>query len=413
MSKRKLLVIDNSQLFYHTREQLSAGKETFEVNDELTWPSSALISSKGYHLGQLQISPDVSSVDLSVLNQNQLEMWQQSMLGYVSQMNDLTADVFDILTIEWLKNASTPTDTVEIDVDDILRYRGIVPALSGQKRLGGYRPQQREAIAKQIQILDHVWIEAEREIPLDDNGIKRKKQKLKSRAVHLHLEYREQDEKGNTELLMIRARPGDIFSHTLFTNGRQTALLSKKALEYDVDKFAYEKRLTRYLSYLWRNRQKNGTYTDSIEIKKLLDAIRLRLNKKRPGRTLERLEKALNRLQEDKVIESWQYCEADLELIGKRGWGKKMLNWKIEIEPPEIIVEHYTNKIQNPTDHQHEPSTENFAKTIKETRKERSLNLSQAAEQMGINVGTLSRIENKKTTPRGSTKQKINQWLKS
>src|SRR5699024_10708935 len=55
----------------------------------------------------------------------------------------------------------------------------------------------------------------------------------------------------------------------------------------------------------------------------------------------------------------------------------------------------------------------NFAKTIKETRKERSLNLSQAAEQMGINVGTLSRIENKKTTPRGSTKQKINQWLKS
>src|SRR5699024_2863146 len=146
MSKRKLLVIDNSQLFYHTREQLSAGKETFEVNDELTWPSSALISSKGYHLGQLQISPDVSSVDLSVLNQNQLEMWQQSMLGYVSQMNDLTADVFDILTIEWLKNASTPTDTVEIDVDDILRYRGIVPALSGQKRLGGYRPQQREAI---------------------------------------------------------------------------------------------------------------------------------------------------------------------------------------------------------------------------------------------------------------------------
>lgn len=414
MTKRKLLMVDNSQLYYQAREQISAGKKTFEVSDELTWPSAPLVSSKGHHLGQLQVSPDVNKVDPAIMNQNELDVWQQTMVGYVSTMNDLTADVFDILTIEWLKNAKTPTDTIEIDVDDILRYRGIVPALSGQKRLGGYRPQQREAVAKQIQLLDHIWIEAEREIMVHENGGKRlKKQKMKGRAVHLHLEYREQDEEGNTELLLIRARPGDIFSHTLFSNGRKTALLSKKALEYDVDKFAFEKRLTRYFSYLWRNRQKDGSYSDNIEVKRLLGAIRLQLNEQRPMRTFERLENALNRLQRDEVIESWQFREADLELIGKRGWGKKMLNWKVEVVPPESITEHYTSQIKNPIEIQQDSTAENLADKVKETRKNRSLNLSQAAEQMGINIGTLSRIENMKTSPRGTTKQKINQWLKS
>src|SRR5699024_4360481 len=241
------------------------------------------------------------------------------------------------------------------------------------------------------------------------NGDSQKKtQKLKGRAIHLHLEFREQDEDGNTELLLIRARPGDMFAHTLL-NGRQTALMSKKALEYDVDKFPYEKRLTRYLSYIWRIRQQNASYTDTIRVQTLLDAIKLPLNKKRPLRTWERLEKALERLEKDRVVKSFQFENANMNIIGRRGWSKKMLEWKVQIVPPDEISSHYI-QITSPTSMPTQIS--GIAKKVKEKRESLALSLSQASEQIGVNVATLSRIENQKVSSiRGSTKKKIESWL--
>lgn len=406
VSKKELFAIDNSKLFYHTREQISAGKDSFEVSDESVWPSTQ-ISSNGEYLGQIHVSPDQNKVDPFIMNASELNVWTKTMMNYVSSMSDLTADVFDILTIEWLKHANHVHDTIEINVDDILRYRGITPRLNGNQRSSGYRPDQRESIAKQIQLLDHIWIEAEREIY--SNGDSQKKtQKLKGRAIHLHLEFREQDEDGNTELLLIRARPGDMFAHTLL-NGRQTALMSKKALEYDVDKFPYEKRLTRYLSYIWRIRQQNASYTDTIRVQTLLDAIKLPLNKKRPLRTWERLEKALERLEKDRVVKSFQFENADMNIIGRRGWSKKMLEWKVQIVPPDEISSHYI-QITSPTSMPTQIS--GIAKKVKEKRESLALSLSQASEQIGVNVATLSRIENQKVSSiRGSTKKKIESWL--
>ena len=59
-------------------------------------------------------------------------------------------------------------------------------------------------------------------------------------------------------------RPGKVFAHFLHGPGRQTALLSARALAYDPYRQVWEKRLLRYLSWQWRNAPMGGITGRSI-----------------------------------------------------------------------------------------------------------------------------------------------------
>lgn len=400
--KHSLLFVDNSKLYYQTREQIASGK--FITPDGDYFPLARL---RGEH-GKVIIQPDPDKLDLYMLSDNEIDTWKKTMLDYVNQLSDLTADVFDIITIEWLKRAKSPTDFVELDVDDILRYRGLLANPNSDNRRGGYKSTQREAIAQQIRLLSHVWVQAEKEVQQSQHT---KKDTLRGRAVYLGMEYQRQDQEGNTEIFIVRARPGDMFAQALFKRGlRQVALLSQKALAYDPNKFPYEKRLTRYLAYIWRNRQQQASYLDAISVNVLLNAAALEPQHDRPTRTRERFEKTLDRLAADSVISHWLYSNVEETQLAGKGWLKKWMQWKVSIEPPADITEHYTTQIKNPQ--KKIPSKlSNTSEQLRAIRKEKKLSLSQVAEEMGINLSTLSRIENNKTTPRGSTKKKIDAWL--
>lgn len=54
-----------------------------------------------------------------------------------------------------------------------------------------------------------------------------------------------------------------------------------------------------------------------------------------------RLEKALSRLQSDKVIVNWYYARSNESILGQKGCSRNWLTWKILIEPPAKLIEHY------------------------------------------------------------------------
>ena len=91
-------------------------------------------------------------------------------------------------------------------------------------------------------------------------------------------------------------RPGKVLAHFLFGPGRQSAMLSAKALAYDPYRQKWEKRLARYLSYQWRCRAHNGDYLQPFRVATLLDATGAELDRRDPARTRTRLEKALDTL---------------------------------------------------------------------------------------------------------------------
>jgi len=82
-----------------------------------------------------------------------------------------------------------------------------------------------------------------------------------------------------------------VFAHFLAGPGRQTALLSAKALQYDPYRQTWEKRLTRYLSWQWRCEAHTGNYLQPFAVATLLTAIGYPVNRRRLTWQRDRLEK--------------------------------------------------------------------------------------------------------------------------
>jgi transcriptional regulator with XRE-family HTH domain len=82
------------------------------------------------------------------------------------------------------------------------------------------------------------------------------------------------------------------------------------------------------------------------------------------------------------------------------------------IEPTDQIAEHYAGiglKYQRRLPAQAQPG-DPISEQLKRTRADRGLTYEQAAEEIGLAVGTLSNIENG-SNPRPKTADKIRKWI--
>lgn len=401
-----LMSIISTSLYHNFRSALAT--KAFRETEGERWPVADLSTAKGTMKALAQLRPDPLDVE-PYLDTAELELWQARMRENVMAMDDLTADVLDVISAVWLKQATHPEAMATVTADDFLRLRGLQPRPNGEGRRGGFTEEQRRLIAKHIAILANTWISvAEMDVIQEvqtKTGIRRKKTKWRgeSRGVVVSGRVGQVRVDGTLDTFAWRVRPGDVFAKFLFGPGRQTALLSQKALQYHPDKQRWEKRLTRYLAYLWRIRQGSGTYMDPIKVSTLLEAVKEPVYEPKPTRTKERLEKALDTLQADHVIAGWQYVDADESIVGTRGWAAKWLEWQVLIEPPQEILEHYATIKPQPAAKAlptPKPTTDvttlngEFDLTkLRAYREARGLTLLQMAEETGVSAPTLSRIE--------------------
>ncbi len=334
---KEFIEISSSQLYHNFRDRISTGN--FEVTADEKWPvadlSSKVLKSKAY------IMPDREE---PVIGDAALQDLQEAMRKKVTDLakqGDIAADVFDIITAMWLKEARHFEAMVNITADDFLKARGLLPKTSGTGRRGGFRDYQREEIQQQINILSYTWVTVEEMDVVEEFKGKRKLSKWRgeSKAIALTSRFGQIRADGSTDAFAWRLRPGDVFAKFLFGPGRQTALLSQKALNYDPYRQKWEKRLARYLAWIWRI--SSGRTQEGLLVKTLISAAGMTINKVRPSRTRERLEEALDRLQEDRVITAWQYDSINENMTSKRGWWQEWEECKIIITAPAGITEQY------------------------------------------------------------------------
>ena len=206
-------------------------------------------------------------------------------------MDDLTADVLDIISAEWLKQASHPEAMVVLTADDFLRHRGINPKKGGTGRRGGYHNHLRQEIARHIDILTNTWIRVfEREVTVVSEGKrgperKRVKWAGESRAIIVSSRVGPVNPSGDIEPRAWKIRPGDVFAQFLIGPGRQTALVSQMALHYDPYRQYWEKRITRFLAYLWRIRGGRNDYLAPISVEALLQGAGLQISNRNPKKS--------------------------------------------------------------------------------------------------------------------------------
>src|SRR5690606_28196666 len=106
-------------------------------------------------------------------------------------------------------------------------------------------------------------------------------------------------------------------------------------LEMDPYRRSIEKKIGRYLTWLFRLRSSKTEWLKAIRVNSILNGIKHEIDPRYSSRQRDRIESALDRLQSSGVIASWQYQEADETVTGKPGWWHEWCDWKILIEPPQ------------------------------------------------------------------------------
>jgi hypothetical protein len=387
-------------------------KNTFHRLEGVPWPTAPLAT--GPAQGQVQLRPLVTDTQ-TWLPPEALEAWVQRMWQQRAALSDLDADVLDALCALWLAQARSPKDDAVAHVDHLLTLRGLQAHLSGQDRRGGYASPQRQAVLQALDHLQNLWLRmTEIEVTEAPTASKRRRvtQKgLQSRAVIITDLFGQLRPDGFLDVEQFVFRPGQVFGHFLFGPGRQTALLASQALGYDPYRETWEKRLTRYFSYQWRCRAHSGTYLQPYRVETLLLAVGATLDRAHPGRTRARLERALDRLLTDKILAAWQYDRWDETLASRAGWVEHWLQATLLMEPPAVIQQQYQQLAAAAAPALPAPDT--LGSRLKRRRQQRGLTLIQAAEQLQMSPGYLSRLEQGRRGQRlpAAVQQKLDTWL--
>jgi hypothetical protein len=335
-------------------------------------------------------------------------MWKQR-----EELSDTDSDIWDYCNWRWSREAKRPEDFVTVTIDELQTMRGIVKKLNGKGQRGGYKRTQKIKVLNSITHLQNVWLnlfEFDIRPRRGNRPLRPVAEPIQDRAVRIR-EGGQLDLDGNLSQLHFGFRPGSLFSRYLFGPGRQVALLSAIALRYDPRFQKYEKRLTRYLSWIWRIRAFQLDYLQPLRIFTLLDAIDLPINKRTPSRTLDRLELALNALENDHVISSWQYVNGSPDQ-NKMRWMNDWLASTILIEPPQIIFDQYRNigNSQGRAEVVDIGGFADFGERLRDKRLRASLSVMLAAEQSGVSPQDYVQAENGRRSLL-SIREKLEKWL--
>ena len=343
----------------------------------------------------------------------------------LKHLDDLAVDVLNITFAEWIRShPASPDAFIKISAADILRARGLKARKNGEGRRGGFTEKQYRDISDRMQALRNITAHIQQMNVYETDKKGRRTQRTYNHRSYILLisGYVEQNIIDGRPLQSSwTVRPGDVFSRLLMTNiGRETALLSVKALQFDPYRQQLEKRLTTYFSWQWRIRQLRGDYDTPYRVKTLLDWLGESPDKKNPLRTKERLERAFNTLKQENIIADWCYGrDAQPEIVGKRGWVEHWLRWGVHITPVEAIVGHYAGiqkpapmKLTGRADAEPAPAQAHVftPEGLKALRKRKGLSQVQLAQLLGVSQGYLSQVE-KGRKPMGPAADRILKWV--
>ncbi|MGM0878700.1 MAG: helix-turn-helix domain-containing protein [Bacillota bacterium] len=428
-------------LFHKLRETIS--KNEFDIVTEIP---TARIAEKA-----LEATAQVRSENayLKMKSNAAIEQWKNLTSQAITSMDDLTADIFDIVSILWMQQATHKDQMIHFHTDDALnlrRLQGRSEETDGYQT--SYRKKERDDIMKRLAALTTIWIRIEREnlrFINEDQGNFEEIGQVQFNPLFLvdsvTVAYRGENPIGIYECSI---RPGELLSNFLYGSQKSSGLLALKTLEYHPTKQKYHKRLSRYLSWQWRIRQKSADYLRAYHIggdKGLLKVMDLDVNPRYGSRFKEQFEEILDTLQQDGIIKEWSYKEKDIEqqIEQERNWfANTWLKARVQIIPPTditgivddkdlLLIEDHeyetvnlSTMLKGMTDRETAETIEIVEEkpvtpeTINKERIDRGLSILEAAKQMGISHSTLSRYErNLIKRPYTESLVKMKDWLNS
>ncbi|MGH1277050.1 helix-turn-helix domain-containing protein [Bacillus cereus] len=426
--------VTNDAMYYQLRDGIA--KNNFEEDEAVAKPVLPLETKNSSGVAQLSSHKDE---DLRLVNTNEAERWSILVDGVISNMDDLTADCLDTITIQWLNQAKSPDEFIDFSYENVLELCNMPKASANGVEY--YRAEDKIKVAQRIAALASIFIylnDDNEVVVLNDQAETGEKFEVKREVIKRLFVldsvvlWRDKNTNEYMGIESCKIKPGSFLSGYLYGSNSTTALLSKKALEYNSYRHKFHKRLIRYLSWQWRIRQQYSTLKRPYSIggeKGLLSVMGITTTKGRPTRIREQLENVLNDLEKENVISHWAYAEElDETKIGERNWFKNYYSkLGIIILPPQELMNNIDSMVKKKTIGMQEKQEDHYiAETVKQTPEgtedvirekimyqhmHQNKTMREIADEIGLSPATLSRFcNNKMKRISKSVNEKLNKW---
>ncbi|MEK4701877.1 hypothetical protein MKX47_20465 [Solibacillus sp. FSL R7-0668] len=273
----------------------------------------------------------------------------------LSSLDELTADIFDLVSYQWMTGKRDTEGFIEFHSDDALLLRHYEKGEIPEKVK--FKERDRFNIMRRVAALSSVWITLhdgpERVKIVNASEIDSKlynfqdfKRMFDVGSVRIAFDKKTNKPKG---IYALQIKPSTLLQPYLDGTKSSLGVLDLKVFKYSYVSQREHKRLTRYLSRQWKIRSIKGTVNQPFKIATLLSEMNFpaRLN---GGQLRDRFEEVLDELQRDEVIADWSYTEEiDETRVGKRGWIQNYWSQiSVQITPPSVVLLENKKKISLP-----------------------------------------------------------------
>ncbi|WP_042351625.1 helix-turn-helix domain-containing protein [Bacillus massiliigorillae] len=442
---------------YHLMRDIVTKKKGFKEK-ETGILGTEIVDNQGNVRGLAELRPN----QLVESSAGQPKMWLNLLESTINSLDEMTADLFDLISYLWMVMPKDRNGYIEFHSDDALRLRYAEKQASGEELY--FREKERFNIMKRVAALSSVWVSmGEDQIKVINT------ENLEENELYMFKDYTRMFEIGKIRVAFdkktnepkgiyaLQIKPSSVLMPYLDGTKQSLGLLDLKVFQYSHFTQREHKRLTRYLNYQWKIRALKRTIHQPFKVSTLLKTMDFS-SRYNGVQVRDKFEHILDDLQQDGVIQNWHYSEPiDEQRVGKKGWFKDYwIQINVTILPPDFVAKENAKKINvssiqrteiydikqvdkpktklqppapvvidqpvpQPVQVQasftfHEP-TDNIVlspELMKQTIESLKLSIRKVAEEIGISHSTLSRyMRNKIKRQNKSNDQKMLQWLKA
>jgi hypothetical protein len=318
-------IYSSMDMDYHLMRDIVTKKKDYKEGDT-GYLATEIIDNKGQVRGMAELRPNDSGVPQLTTDQQQI--WLELIESTLNSLDEMTADLFDLITYLWMVTPKDSDGYIEFHSNDALRLRNLRKRTANGRELD-YREEDRFNIMKRVAALSSIWVS------LGEQKIKViNAEEMKDTELYKFKDFQRMFELGKIRvaydkktgeakgIYAVQVKPTSILTPYLEGPNRSIGLLDLKIFQYSHYTQREQKRLARYLNLQWKIRTMRRSLQQPFKVSTLLKV--LDISSRYNGVQIrDKFENVLDELQKDDVVKTWYYTEdIDEEMVGKKGWFK-------------------------------------------------------------------------------------------
>jgi hypothetical protein len=335
-------IYSSMDIDFHLMRDIVTKKKDFHEG-ETGHMATQIIDNRGKVRGLAELRPHDTQV--AELSSDQQEMWLELIESTLSSLDEMTADLFDLITYLWMVTPKNRDGYIEFHSNDALRLRNLKKRSSNGREID-FREEDRFNIMKRVAALSSIWVSmGEQKIKVINT------QDMKDKELYKFKDFQKMFEIGKIRvaydkktgeakgIYAVQVKPTSILTPYLEGPNRSIGLLDLKVFQYSHFTQREQKRLTRYLNLQWKIRTVRRSLHQPFKVSTLLKV--MDFSSRYNGVEIrDKFEAILDELQKDGVLNSWAYTEEiNEDKIGKKGWLKNY--WEklnIILLPTDLVI---------------------------------------------------------------------------